>query len=190
MIDYLDGAMREPLVAGAAGRLLSATVLAIFPNTALTEPTIEDRRDAHPRTLRCAIVLIEDHAHLDISAADIAAAAHVTIRALQYAFRRHLDTSPMGYLRQARLRQAHQELLATDPGTGVTVTQVAARWGFFTPRPLRPLLPRSLRPTAPPDPAPRPTLARLRADSGPRHGTVRSLLSRGAGRRGPGRVAQ
>ena len=138
-IDYLEASLRdrphimaEPLVAGAAGRMLAATVLHTFPNTALFEPTIEDRHDAHSATLRRAMAFIDDNAHHDINAADIAAAAHVSLRALQYAFRRHRDTTPMGYLRQARLHQAHRELLAASP-VGVTVTEIAARWGFFHP---------------------------------------------------------
>lgn len=139
-LDFLVATLRDQpdaagqsLVVGAAGRLLAATVLSTFPNTAFTEPTIEDRHDAHPATLRRAIGFIDDHAHLDISVADIAAAANVTIRALQYAFRRHCGTTPMGYLRRVRLHHAHRELLAADPTTGVTVTQVAAHWGFFHP---------------------------------------------------------
>ncbi|MFE0019765.1 helix-turn-helix domain-containing protein [Amycolatopsis sp. NPDC059021] len=139
-LDYLADALRdrprvmaEPLVASAAGRMLAAAALTAFPSTACTDPTIEDRHDAHPRTLRRAIAFIDDHAHEDISVADIAAAADVTIRALQYAFRRHRDTTPMGYLRQARLHQTRQELLTADPTTGVTVTEIAARWGFFHP---------------------------------------------------------
>ncbi|MFJ8916423.1 helix-turn-helix domain-containing protein [Amycolatopsis sp. NPDC102389] len=139
-IDYLETSLRdrpeamaEPLVAGAAGRMLAATVLNTFPNSALVDPTIEDRHDSHPVTLRRAMAFIDDHAHHDIGVTDIAAAAHVSIRALQYAFRRHRGTTPMDYLRQARLHHAHQELLATDPTTGVTVTEIAARWGFFHP---------------------------------------------------------
>ncbi|MGB3444361.1 MAG: helix-turn-helix transcriptional regulator [Actinophytocola sp.] len=139
-IDYLTDAMRdqpesmgEPLVASTSGHLLCAAVLAAFPNTALLEPTIEDRRDAHPHTLRKAIAFIDDNAAEDISVADIAATANVTIRALQHAFRRHRDTTPMGYVRLVRLRQAHRELLATDPAGGMTVTRIAARWGFFHP---------------------------------------------------------
>ena len=139
-IDYLTAglrdqpdAMRQPLVAGSAGRLLAASVLAAFPNTAEVEPTIEDRHDAHPATLRHAVAFIDDHAHADITVADIAAAAHVTIRAIEYAFRRHLHTTPTGYLRRVRLHHAHRELLAADPTTGVTVTEVAVRWGFYHP---------------------------------------------------------
>ncbi len=63
------------------------------------------------------MTFIDEHAHQDISTADIAAAAHVTIRAVQLAFRRHLDTTPLEYLRRVRLDRAHQELMAGHPGT-------------------------------------------------------------------------
>lgn len=139
-IEYLTEAMQDrpetmegPLVAGASGQLLCAAVLSAFPNTSLVDPTIEDRHDSHPRTLRRAIAFIDDHAQEDINIADIALASNVTTRALQHAFRRHRNTTPMGYVRLVRLRQAHRELLATDPAGGVTVTQIAARWGFFHP---------------------------------------------------------
>ncbi|GAA0479118.1 hypothetical protein Ade02nite_40130 [Paractinoplanes deccanensis] len=62
--------------------------------------------------------------------ADIAAAAGTTGRAVQTAFRRHRDTTPMAYLRQVRLDGAHRDLRAADPTTGATVTAIAARWGF------------------------------------------------------------
>jgi AraC-like DNA-binding protein len=118
----------QPLLAGNAARLLAATALSVFPNNALTDPTIEDRHDAHPTTLRRAINFIDDNAHRDISAADIAAASHVTVRTLQLAFRRYLDTTPTAYLRRVRLEHAHHDLLNAEPAT--TVAGVAARWGF------------------------------------------------------------
>lgn len=121
----------QPLVAGATARLLAATALATFPNTSLTDPTRTDRHDAHPQTLRRAIAFIETHADQDINVTDIAGAAHVTIRAIQLVFRRHLDTTPMAYLRQVRLQHAHEELQAATPGD-TTVTRVASRWGFLS----------------------------------------------------------
>jgi transcriptional regulator GlxA family with amidase domain len=54
----------------------------------------------------------------------------VRLRALQYAFRRRYDTTPMGYLRRVRLERAHQQLQAADPAAGVTVGQIARRWGW------------------------------------------------------------
>ncbi|MDT7746170.1 MAG: hypothetical protein QOE59_5248, partial [Actinomycetota bacterium] len=50
-------------------------------------------------------------------------------RTLHDGFRRHLDTTPMAYLRLVRLERAHAELRAADP-RGTTVAEVAHRWGF------------------------------------------------------------
>jgi AraC-like DNA-binding protein len=123
------GTAAQPLLAASAEQLLAATALATFPHNALADPTIEDRRDAHPATLRRATTFIDEHAQEDITIADIAAAASVTTRAVQLAFRRHLDTTPMAYLRRVRLGHAHLELLAADPAR-LTVTAIAYRWGF------------------------------------------------------------
>jgi len=121
-----------PLIRGNAGRLLAATVLDTFPNTAILDPTAQDRRDATSTTVRRAIAFIEQRPHADISVADIAASANVSIRAVQFAFRRQLNTTPMAYLRTVRLDRAHHDLLATDPSHGDTVTGIAARWGFYS----------------------------------------------------------
>ncbi|MGY1634932.1 helix-turn-helix transcriptional regulator [Geodermatophilus sp. SYSU D01186] len=120
----------SPLLIGPAARLLAATALAVFPNTLLPPPAPADRTDGHPGTLRRAITFIESNCDREIGLADIARAAYVTPRAVQLAFRRHLDTTPTAYLRQVRLAQAHRQLRDATPGDGVTVTAVAARWGF------------------------------------------------------------
>lgn len=120
----------NPLIASTAAQHLAASVLAAFPNTALVDPTATDRHDAHPATVRRACAHIEEHAAEPVTVAEIAAAAHVTVRALQYAFRRHLDTTPLAHLRRVRLAHAHADLVAADPATGATVTGIAARWGF------------------------------------------------------------
>lgn len=117
------------LVEANAVRLLTAATLAAFPNTALEHPA--NNRDAHPQALKRAIAFIESRADQDIGVADIARAARVTIRSVQLAFRRHLGTTPMGYLRQVRLSCAHADLLNATPGD--TVTMIAARWGYARP---------------------------------------------------------
>ncbi len=118
----------EPLVVANATRLLVATTLATFPHST-PEEQAADRRDAHPLTVRRAIAFIEDNAAKNISVADIAHAARVSIRAIQLAFRRHLDTTPMAYLRRVRLSCAHADLRV---GNG-SVTAIAARWGYARP---------------------------------------------------------
>lgn len=121
----------EPLLADSVSQLLAATALSTFPSTVLHDPTIEDRHDAHPAMLRRAIAFIESHPDAEIGLADIAAEARVTIRAVQHGFRRHLDTTPLAYLRRIRLAQAHRELAVSAPDA-TTVAAVAARWGFLS----------------------------------------------------------
>ncbi|WP_030490231.1 helix-turn-helix transcriptional regulator [Micromonospora chokoriensis] len=119
----------QPLVIGNAARMLAAAALTVFPNTAFTEPTAADRHDATTGTLRRAIAFLEEHADRDISAADIAGAAGVSLRAVQLAFRRHLGTTPMAHLRRIRLVRAHHDLVRADPRQE-TVSAIASRWGF------------------------------------------------------------
>jgi AraC-like DNA-binding protein len=134
--DYLSAgllanpeASAHPLLVGGASQLLAVTALTTFPNTSITDPTAQDRQDATTETLRRAIGFINANAGLDVSLADIAAAARVTVRAVQLAFRRQLGVTPTQYLRRVRLDLAHQDLLRADPAAA-TVTAVAARWGF------------------------------------------------------------
>ena len=122
-----------PLLIASAGRLLAAVALSAFANTAVAEPTAADRHDAHSGTVRRAIGFIEGNADREITVGDIAVAAHVTSRALQLAFRRHLDTTPMAYLRRVRLDCARHELDRASRGHGATVSAVAYRWGFASP---------------------------------------------------------
>lgn len=128
------GASVTPLVASTASQYLAASMLQAYPNTAVTEPTATDRRDAGPSTLRRAVAFIEANAELQLTVSDIARAAYVTPRALQLAFRRHLDTTPLSYLRRVRLARARDDLLAATAGDGRTVTAIAARWGFTSSR--------------------------------------------------------
>jgi len=124
-----DDAVVTPLIAGHASRLLAAVMLSTFPNTAVAQTTTFDRTDSKPVLLRRAIEYMDANATNDIALADIAEAIHVTPRAVQYMFRRHLDSTPLQYLRRIRLHYAHLELSAADRMHD-TVTEIATRWGF------------------------------------------------------------
>ncbi|GFG64927.1 hypothetical protein MKUB_24170 [Mycobacterium kubicae] len=100
-----------------------------FPASAPRELTSIDRCAAESALLRRAIAFIEANIGRDIALTDVAAAVFITPRALQYTFRRHLNTSPMEYVRKVRIDQAHRQLLAADPAT-TTVQTVATQWGF------------------------------------------------------------
>ncbi|MFF3006769.1 helix-turn-helix transcriptional regulator [Kitasatospora sp. NPDC057940] len=125
-------ACTHDLLVSTAAQHLAAATLAALPHTARDTGRRADTTDATPDTLRRAIAFIESHADQDLTLTQLAAAAHVTPRALQYAFRRHLGTTPLAYLRRVRLDAAHRDLLAADPRT-TTVTQIAMRWGFAHP---------------------------------------------------------
>jgi len=88
-----------------------------------------DEQPVVPRAIRTAVDIIEAEADLPLTLSSIAARSQVSVRSLQLAFKRHLGASPMAYLREVRLRRAHQNLLESDPST-VTVASVAYRWGF------------------------------------------------------------
>jgi AraC-like DNA-binding protein len=126
----VDDIMSTPLVLGHASRMMAAVLLSTFPSTTTSFERPHDRTDHRPVLLRRAIEYVDSNAANDIALADIAEAVHVTPRAVQYTFRRHLDTTPLHYLRQVRLHHARQELLAADR-RNKTVTAIAARWGFM-----------------------------------------------------------
>jgi len=125
-------AAASPLLLGTTARTLAAAALTAFPNTTWDEDAAarEHTRPA-PDTVRLAVAYIDTHAGEDLSLLDIARAVSITPRALQYAFRRHLDTTPLGYLRIVRLDRAHTDLLNADPTRGDTVGCIAMRWGFL-----------------------------------------------------------
>ena len=83
-----------------------------------------------PNALRRAVAYMEAHAEEPIRLRDIADAAGTSSRSVQHAFVRHLDASPMSYLRRFRLEQAHRDLQLADPGACDTVSAIAKRWGF------------------------------------------------------------
>jgi AraC-like DNA-binding protein len=82
-----------------------------------------------PRVIGAAIEVIEAEPDRPWTVSTLAARCCVSVRSLQQGFQRHLGTTPMAYLREVRLRRAHQHLLESDPSTA-TVASVAYRWGF------------------------------------------------------------
>ncbi|WP_109002382.1 AraC family transcriptional regulator [Streptomyces rishiriensis] len=89
------------------------------------------RHAALPGALRRAMTYCDEHAGEPLSIADMALASGLSVPALRAAFRAHLGTTPLMYLRRVRLDSAHQDLLAIAEGRhDGTVTDVALRWGF------------------------------------------------------------
>ncbi len=123
----------SPLMAHELTRMAAAAMLETFPNTAMTLQYAAGPGWVPLAIVRRAAAFIEAHADQPVSLSDIAAAAGTTGRALQDAFRRNYDTTPVGHLRTVRLERAYTELQNADATTGVTVAAVARRWGWTSP---------------------------------------------------------
>ncbi|WAM13011.1 AraC family transcriptional regulator [Rhodococcus sp. JS3073] len=130
LVHSLTAQLREPAdllanpVVGPqlAGAITSAFVLAVTPD--------EEVRGGAPRPRIVKRVLdgLNDDPARAWTAADMAELAGTSVRRLQEGFREYVGRSPSECLLDIRLSRADADLRALEPG--VTVSEVAARWGF------------------------------------------------------------
>lgn len=97
------------------------------------QPPVASLPDGAPLALRRALEFIEQNAEAAITVQDIAVAARLGTRALQYTFRRYCGSTPLRYLHRVRISRAHRDLVAADPTRGDTVSDISARWQFTHP---------------------------------------------------------
>jgi AraC-like DNA-binding protein len=134
-VQFVESVFSEPallandLLRDAAADTLLAAALTAFPIEIVEGPRSPRSDEALPSAVRRALAHIEDNAHRSVSIDEIAGAARMSVRGLQTAFRRHLDTTPTAALKAARLSAAHAELVAADPGVA-SVAAIARRWGY------------------------------------------------------------
>lgn len=95
-----------------------------------THSALIAQRGGAPRgTARRAARYVEQRLAQPLTVSSVAAAQGVCTRVLQEAFRRELDTTPLGFIHDLRMRTARARLLAADPGE-VSVTDVALGVGM------------------------------------------------------------
>ncbi len=83
------------------------------------------------RALQRALDYVHAHVHESLALADIAAAACVSPRTLEVAFRRRFDASPLTYARGVRLARVHEALQrAAAERHSASVTDAALKHGF------------------------------------------------------------
>ncbi|SFF33824.1 transcriptional regulator, AraC family [Aureimonas phyllosphaerae] len=85
--------------------------------------------DGSLRAADKAVDFIEAHLAEPMTIGSVAAAAGVSLRTLQSAFRMRTGKTPLGYILDRRLENAHLELLANEGR--LPVSQIAYRWGFL-----------------------------------------------------------
>lgn len=117
------------LVSAQMSRMLVASIVEAYPGLGHTADA-GGGGVVRPPAVRRALAYLDDFAAEDIRISDVAAAARLSTRALQEAFRKHLDTTPMAHLKSIRLARAHADLRRSAGEDGTTVAAVAYRWGF------------------------------------------------------------
>ena len=122
------GLLSHRLAVGNLQLLLIQGLLQIQPHN-YTQALTEGESPASPAVAKRAIDLLHAHPEKLWSTAELARATGASARALQRAFERSGQPSPMMYLRRLRLHRVHAELAANSPES-LTVTTVAGRWGF------------------------------------------------------------
>lgn len=94
--------------------------------SALLDPTTQKTS----RAVALAIDYIDRNLAGPITVQDLADEAEVSVRTLQNRFTRDLGQTPTSYVRNRRLERVRSDLADSAPGSGVSVTDLATRWGF------------------------------------------------------------
>jgi AraC-like DNA-binding protein len=123
-----SSSLDHPLVRDRVASTLASALLVGLPHNHSRALEAADTSIA-PASVRRAERFIEENAVKAIGLTDVACAAGVSARALQMAFRRFRDTTPMAHLRALRLDLARGEL-ARAGRHGGSVTAVANAHGF------------------------------------------------------------
>ncbi|MFD9958677.1 AraC family transcriptional regulator [Amycolatopsis sp. NPDC059020] len=121
--------IEQPVVADRFEWTLMSALLVAHANN-YSSMLNGDVAAAPSRAVSIALEWMESHPQWRHTTASLAREADVTERSLQLGFRKHLNMRPMEYLREIRLRRVHDQLRAAQ-SDAVTVTAVAAEWGFL-----------------------------------------------------------
>ena len=123
-----SSALDHPLIRDRFASTLASALLIGLPHNHIRAIEAAEKPIA-PASVRRAERFIEENATNAVGLTDVARATGVSARALQQAFRRFRDTTPMAQLRALRLERARRAL--ADAGRdGGSVTSVAAEQGF------------------------------------------------------------
>ena len=124
---HTAGLASHPLMGEQVQEAVVAGLLAVVNDR--HRERLDSVRPAPPRAIRRVIDAVQAHPEEPYTLGSLARIAGLSPRAVQLGFRRHIGTTPMGFVRDVRLGRAHEELSSAEPSS-VTVAAVAHRWGF------------------------------------------------------------
>lgn len=118
---------RNPLVLGMYQQLIITGLLLSQSNT-YTDALSRQERNVAPRDVKRVLDYMHSRLDAPLTLADLVAASGVPGRTLLKHFKDHRGTTPMRYLRDARLGRVREALLRAEAGE--SVTEIAMTWGF------------------------------------------------------------
>jgi AraC-like DNA-binding protein len=126
---YAGSLVQDGIGIGPLEEFCLSSLLMIQPSS-YREQLIRVAATPGRRAVRQSLDYIEQHLSEPLTMDAIAEHAGVSIRSIQQGFKDELGVTPMAYLRERRLERVREELTDAEAADGVTVTEVAERWGF------------------------------------------------------------
>jgi len=124
--------LRHPAAFAAMEGFLISGLDLLRPDGSADGQAAAPLAQAQGSRLQRAVDHIHAHAHEGLTLACIAAAACISPRALEAAFRRRYDSTPLAYARDVRLERVREALQqAARAGRAASVTDIALRHGFI-----------------------------------------------------------
>lgn len=130
IVDHFCKTPRDLVNLGVDENFYRLTVILLQAGQALqTDESLPPEPITHRRIDLACKYAMANLAHT-ITLTDLERAACLSSRALQYAFLKRFDCSPMEWVRNQRFARVYQLLVSADPDT--TVTSAALAFGFFS----------------------------------------------------------
>jgi AraC-like DNA-binding protein len=122
-----DASVRSEKSMALLGESILRLVFLNFPH-GMSDRSRRQQIDATSRQITKAIDFMRDNMHQPLTLGDVAKATGISVRSLQYGFRRFRNITPLAYLREIRLDAAQAEL--SSPLNMLSIKDVALKWGF------------------------------------------------------------
>jgi AraC-like DNA-binding protein len=125
-----DASMRSDKSMALLGESILRLVFLSFPHGHRngSHNRLRHEVDSTPRRIREAVDFMHANMHQPLTLSEVAAATGVSVRSLQYGFRRFRSVTPLAYLREIRLGAVQAEL--ASPLNRLSIRDVALKWGF------------------------------------------------------------
>lgn len=122
-----DACVRSEKSMALLGESILRLVFVNFPHGLSNRP-LRHQMDATSRQIMRAIDFMRANLHQPLTLSEVAEATGISVRSLQYGFRRFRNITPLAYLREIRLEAAQAEL--SSPLNILSIKDVALKWGF------------------------------------------------------------